>query len=89
VTALASEIGCGLAEVVADACVGAVGDEQLDQVAAVGCGCGEDGGKAGGLAGVGIGAGGQEQLDCLRIAAEGECGVERRTASGEPKAAAR
>ena len=56
--AFAGEGSGGLAEVVLDGRVGAVGDEEFREVAAVGCGGGKQGGIAGSLAGVGVGAAG-------------------------------
>jgi len=73
---VACESGGGFAEVAEVVRVGSVGEEQLGEVAAVGGGRGEERGVAAGLGGVGIGSGREEELNRLRIAAEGERGVQ-------------
>lgn len=74
--ALAGEVGGGFALIAFEGGVGAVGEEEFDQVAAVGDGGGEEGCESASLGGVDGGAVLEQEQDGVRVFAEGEGGVE-------------
>jgi hypothetical protein len=77
VSALAREVGCGLAGIVYLLRIGSMRKKQFGQIAAVCAGGGEDGREAAGLGGVDRRAVLEEKVNRLGILAEGEGGVER------------
>ena len=76
VAAFAREFGCGLALVVFLVWIGAMGEEDFCQVAAIGDGSRKHGGESAGLGGVGLGTMIEQETDRLSILTQCEGCVE-------------